>query len=135
MMEEVMIFVIGGAFQGKTEFVKEHFHIPDKDIVDGKSCEFYEIYKAKAIKHFESIVYRLIKVNQPVLPVLERLLEENTRGIIISTEIGCGLVPVDAFEREYREAVGRSCCQIAKRAEQVYRVQCGIAVKIFDSRF
>ncbi len=45
-------------------------------------------------------------------------------------EIGCGLVPVDAFEREYREAVGRIMTGLTKKAVRADRVICGIGYVI-----
>lgn len=45
--------------------------------------------------------------------------------MVISAEVGYGLVPIDAFERKYREAVGRVNCYLAGEAEQFYRVVCG----------
>lgn len=50
--------------------------------------------------------------------------------IIISNEVGYGLVPVEAFEREYRETVGRVNCFFAGEAEQVIRVVSGIGKRI-----
>lgn len=45
-------------------------------------------------------------------------------------EVGCGVVPMDKKQILYREAVGRSCCILAERAERVTRVICGIGVII-----
>ena len=50
--------------------------------------------------------------------------------VIISDEIGYGLVPVDVFEREYREKSGRVNCYLAEKADQVIRVVCGIGSRI-----
>ena len=50
--------------------------------------------------------------------------------ILISDEIGNGIVPMDAFEREYREQTGRILIELAKEAEEVTRVICGIGQKI-----
>ena len=50
--------------------------------------------------------------------------------VIISDEIGNGIVPLDAFEREYRERTGRILVELAARAEEVERVICGIGQKI-----
>ena len=50
--------------------------------------------------------------------------------ILISDEIGNGIVPMDAFEREYREQTGRILIELAKEAEEVIRVICGIGQKI-----
>ena len=64
-------------------------------------------------------------------PFLRRvILEKNREIIIVCDEIGCGLVPVDAFEREYREAVGRILSALAGEAERVDRVVCGIGTRI-----
>ena len=45
-------------------------------------------------------------------------------------EIGNGIVPLDAFEREYREQTGRAEILLAKKADEVVRVICGIGQKI-----
>ena len=50
--------------------------------------------------------------------------------IIITTETGCGLVPVDKAERELREKNGRANCALAENAQSVYRVVCGIGQRI-----
>ena len=34
--------------------------------------------------------------------------------VLVTDEIGCGIVPADAFERLYREETGRLCCQFAR---------------------
>ena len=50
--------------------------------------------------------------------------------IIVCDELGCGVVPMDAFERAWRERTGRIGCELAKQAEAVYRVTCGIGTRI-----
>ena len=45
-------------------------------------------------------------------------------------EVGGGIVPVDPEDRIYRELVGRAGQRLAKEAEQVHRVLCGIGVRI-----
>lgn len=127
-----MIFVIGGVFQGKTEFVLERFQIQDQDMINGEDCALDQIYTAKAINHFERLMKRLLQNKVELYQIVDKLIDENNNCIVISTEIGCGLVPIDQFEREYREIVGRMCCKIAKSSSKVYRVQCGIATKIQD---
>lgn len=55
-----------------------------------------------------------------------RILKEGCQRIIITDEIGCGVVPVDAFQREYRELAGRIACRIAAEASAVWQVTAGI---------
>jgi hypothetical protein len=127
-----MIFIVGGAYQGKLAFVKEHFKMKEQDILDGEFCELDSLYNAKAINHFHMLIKRIMLEEKEFPVILDKLFKENPNCIIITTEIGCGLVPINKFEREYREKVGRICCEIAKNSKQVYRVQCRIATKIYD---
>ena len=46
--------------------------------------------------------------------------------IVIATEVGGGVVPVDAAERARREAAGRLACLLAARAHCVVQMFCGI---------
>jgi adenosyl cobinamide kinase/adenosyl cobinamide phosphate guanylyltransferase len=129
-----MVFVVGGAFQGKTAFAMEKFNIEEQDFLDGIDCEIEDIYGAKLINHFDELVRRLLIQGVDVEQVVERLIRENENSIIIMNEIGCGLVPVDSFEREYREKTGRIGCKLAKVSNEVYRVYCGIATEIKASQ-
>ena len=61
---------------------------------------------------------------------LQRLFQLYPACIIIGDEIGNGIVPIDAFERKYRETYGRILSNIAERAEEVDRVLCGLSQKI-----
>lgn len=46
--------------------------------------------------------------------------------VVIATEIGCGVVPMDAGQRTAREAAGRLACLLAARADIVVEMFCGI---------
>lgn len=60
----------------------------------------------------------------------EYLMAIQPDRILVTNEIGCGIVPLDPFERAYREQTGRICCELAKRSEQVWRVSCGLGQRI-----
>lgn len=51
-----------------------------------------------------------------------------TYPVVITTEVGSGVVPVDARQRASREAAGRLSCLLAARADTVIRVFCGIPI-------
>ena len=57
-------------------------------------------------------------------------MEQKERLVIISNEVGYGLVPVEEEQRRYRETAGRVNCLLAKQAEQVIRVSCGIGMRL-----
>lgn len=50
--------------------------------------------------------------------------------MVVCREVGCGVVPMDRGDRDRREAVGRLCCDLAREAEAVYRLQCGLAMRL-----
>jgi len=50
--------------------------------------------------------------------------------LVTLDEVGCGIVPMEKREREYREAVGAAGQLLASVADQVYRVLAGIPVRI-----
>lgn len=48
------------------------------------------------------------------------------KEVVIATETGGGVVPLDPRERRNREAAGRLACLLAGRADTVIRVCCGL---------
>ena len=63
---------------------------------------------------FIIFIWRWLKSGRTKEELLEMISEERDL-VIVCDEIGCGLVPVDAFEREYREAVGRIMTGLTKK--------------------
>lgn len=61
---------------------------------------------------------------------LDVWLKAHPEGVLICDEVGCGVTPLDRGDRDWRELVGRTCCALAERAEAVYRVRCGLGVRI-----
>ena len=56
--------------------------------------------------------------------------KQNAHTLIICDEVGGGVTPLDREDRDWRELVGRTCCALAETAEAVYRVHCGLGVRI-----
>lgn len=126
-----MILVTGGCFQGKTNYACETFQIRREEAADGMNCPLEQIYSVKLLYHFHEYIRRLMQEGQEL--DLEELTRRNPDLILVTNELGYGVVPVDAFDREYREKTGRICCQIAEKASQVHRVICGIGTVIKDA--
>ena len=49
---------------------------------------------------------------------------------MVSDEIGLGVVPLDPFERLWREETGRALCVLAERAQRVERICCGLGMRL-----
>ncbi|MDD6207100.1 MAG: bifunctional adenosylcobinamide kinase/adenosylcobinamide-phosphate guanylyltransferase [Clostridiales bacterium] len=106
-----MIFIFGGAGQGQEAYAKEQ-------------------YGEKLLFDFHLKVREWMKQGKDPMEETKSILKEQPDVVIVSTEIGCGVVPVDSFEREYREETGRACCYLASQAKKVIRVLCGIGMVI-----
>lgn len=123
-----MKFITGGAYQGKLEYAKRLY--PDAKWADGAGGSFEELLSCGAVNHFHLFVRRWLREGRTPKELTKAILDKNSSLIIVCDEIGCGLVPVDAFEREYREAVGRICTELVKYADEVHRVTCGVGVRL-----
>ncbi len=124
-----MTLIIGGAFQGKTDFAVNKLGISPERIIDGGSCAVDDVFSAAALRHFERLIERIIPNKDPI-DFAREICGENPDITIISDEIGSGIIPADKRDREWREAVGRSLCVLAEFADTVIRVSCGIPVAI-----
>lgn len=120
--------ILGGAYQGKRAYAEMIF--PGLTWADGEEIPFREIENAAAIDRFHLLVKRWMLAGKSAEDLTEKILGMNRKIIILCDEIGCGLVPVDAFEREYREAAGRVCVELAEHARRVDRVVCGIGMRM-----
>ena len=111
-----MILIIGGAGQGKLDYVLQKTGYGP----------------AQVARTPEEARTRPVFAGLEDWPELDEaaLLEANPDVILICDEVGCGVVPVDKEERQYREAVGAAGQELAARAEKVYRVTAGIPVRI-----
>ena len=125
-----MRLVIGGAFQGKKEYVKNTFYLEDSEMKDGANASYEDIFSAPCLYHFHQWIRKGLEENWDLEDLETRLLEKNPQVILISNELGYGVVPMEVFDRKYREATGRICTRIAAKSSQVIRVVCGIGTVI-----
>jgi len=108
-----MILVIGGAYQGKLDFVKNRLKIENEKIYN----------------NFHIQMKNWLDNGGNSEDFLENIFKANVDAVI-SDEIGCGVVPIEKNIRQWREAVGRALCVLAQNCDEVWRVQCGIGIKI-----
>ena len=120
-----MELIIGGAYQGKlTWAVKEKGFDASGlfDLSEGfPTCAFSCFY------HLEALSRRAVEEGLSADEMLDRLAPFIENSIVISREIGSGIVPMDAFERLWREQHGRLLAMLASRADRVTRIFCGLA--------
>ena len=121
-----MVLIIGGAYQGKTAYAKKTYHLQDTDIF---TCEDMHIDpQARAIRHLERFALACVRTGKEPAEELKAL--ELSEKILICEDISCGVVPMDAVEREWREAVGRMNAMLAAKAARVTRLFCGLPLEL-----
>lgn len=123
-----MEMIIGGAFQGKGELAKKCF--PEILFLDGGELTEEQLWTAEGINGFHKFIKKEMKAGKDVSDLAERLIEKNPDVILVSDEVGYGVVPIDAFDRAYRESVGRICTKLAAHSQKVTRVALGIGTVI-----
>jgi adenosylcobinamide kinase/adenosylcobinamide-phosphate guanylyltransferase len=69
-----------------------------------------------------------------ILAAVERLLracrEAEAEVVLVSGEVGCGIVPENALARRFRDVMGRVNQRLAEKADEVYHVVAGIPLRI-----
>ena len=125
-----MILIIGGAYQGKLTFTKEKFSLNDTDIFT--CCEdIIKIDSSKrALYKFDRLVLAMIKNKIDPVEFLTKNMELMREKIIISDDIFCGVVPMEAEARMWREKLGYCLAAVSANSQEVYRLFCGIAAKL-----
>ncbi|MEG1777939.1 MAG: bifunctional adenosylcobinamide kinase/adenosylcobinamide-phosphate guanylyltransferase [Angelakisella sp.] len=102
-----MIFITGPLYGGKKAYIKSAMNLSDEEFA---KIALWDIQNMSA--------------GCADLAALADKLSE--KAIVIATEVGGGVVPVNAEERAFREAAGRLACMLAQRADTVIRVCCGL---------
>lgn len=125
-----MKLVIGGVYQGKRQYASHQYKIREEQWVDGNVCEPEELVSAAAVYDFHAYIRRQLKEGKDVCGLGQELFEKNPQIVVVSDEVGYGIVPMKAEERAWREACGRVCTVLAQKADEVVRVCCGIGRRI-----
>lgn len=122
-----MEIYIGGSSQGKLEYVLAKKDYGKESVIEGALLNpLTDSGGYKIINHFNEFVRNYVDKPEVIDNFIRQLIEKREDIIIISDQIGCGIVPVDKAEREWRELHGRVMCQIVACAGHVERIICGI---------
>ena len=105
------VYVTGPMASGKREYVLDTLGIP----VSEAAFEVQEFLRERS--------------DLDVADLAEQL---SCFKAITQTEVGAGVIPLAASDREWRERAGRLACLLASQADIVVRMVCGVPVKVKD---
>ena len=125
-----MVFIIGGSDQGKREFAQAQFHLSEDDcFVCAEETREIDLSK-RVITHIEQFALGCVRRGEEPKDYWMAHLPELSETILISDDVSCGVVPVDPVLRAWREASGRANNALAREADQVWRVFCGLGQRL-----
>ena len=129
-----MILVFGGAYQGKLEYVLDKFDMTAEDVYRCSRDGELDLSKT-VIYGLEEFVYWCTENGVEAKEVLAGRftsdeLQPYADKIFIANDVSQGLVPMDATDRAFREMMGRTLLYLAKEADEVHRVFCGIGQRL-----
>ena len=117
-----MVLLIGGAYQGKTAYAQKKYGLRAADIF---TCETELLdLSARCLRHLERFALACVRAGKEPADVLAGLALSGK--ILICEDISCGVVPMDAAERAWRERHGALLQQLSRRSETVIRIFCGL---------
>ncbi len=116
------ILIVGGACQGKREYAQKAFGLNEREILPWNE----EREAASCIADLHLRVRACLEKGLTQQEVLEKLLPFCQGKIVLCDDIFCGVVPLGALERQWREVTGRLLCMLAQEADSVIRMQCGL---------
>lgn len=152
-----MELYIGGFAQGKLEYVQNKKAEEATSIVMVIDCAQSDYQKTlqsidNKIKNENADVNNIANVNDIVIinhlhlwvkDLLREGMEEaavqstilswvstHPNTILICDELGNGIVPLEKMERIWREQTGRLMIELAKQAERVERILCGLGQRL-----
>lgn len=132
-----MVLITGGKYQGKREFAVNILKFPQEKIIDNLNEKVMESVREKTAPEelIESVRAKStseepaenVRTKSEIEELIEDIPEDSA---VIIDEAGCGIIPADPLEREYREKMGRIGCLLSERAESVYRVAAGLGIRL-----
>ena len=123
-----MVFIFGGAYQGKTDFAREAFSLAEEDIF---SCSGTEIdFSRRCVDHIENFTLACTRAGIDPVEYFRAHRGEWEKCILICRDMFCGVVPMGAETRAWRQDTGRLTQYLSREAERVSRIFCGLEQRL-----
>ena len=123
-----MNLIIGGAYQGKREFAKTAFSLEEAQIYP---CQGAEIdFSFPCIDRLEEFTLACVRIGIDPIAYFQDHEAQWQASTLICQDIFCGVVPLEAELRQWRNVTGQLCQYLSKNAHRVSRVFCGLEQRL-----
>lgn len=120
-----MHLIIGGAYQGKLDHARKALGIKEDEIYSCTEDGGID-FSFRCVNAVEEFVLGCVRRGDDAAEIFKAHRSEWEDSVLICRDIFCGVVPMGAEMRAWREATGRLCAFLASEAETVTRMFCGI---------
>lgn len=123
-----MVFIFGGAFQGKLDYAITKFNLTPNQIF---TCQDGDIdFSRPCIDRLEAFTLACVREGRDPVAYFEERRPRWQDSILICQDISCGVVPMGADMRAWRQENGRLCQFLSREARQVSRIFCGLEQRL-----
>lgn len=121
-----MELIIGGAYQGKTVYVKSRYGLGESETFVCSPDRAEIDFSRPCVDRLEEFVWACVREDVDAAGYLRASRDKWKDTVFVCRDIFCGVVPVDKTERAWREAAGRAAAYLASEAAHVTRLFCGL---------
>ena len=121
-----MILIIGGSYQGKLDFARKRYGLTDDDIQFCDETTDALDFSRRCIAYIDRFALNRVRAGAEPAEALGADPGAYRDAIYIANDISGGIVPMDPSLRAWREACGRMNLKLAREADEVWRLFCGI---------
>lgn len=119
-----MHFIFGGRSMGKLAYARSLK--ADSSICDLENDKCEGMFAADIVNNVHLLIQDMIKAGESPESFFEKNMDKLQNKILIGDEVGCGIVPMESWEREWRDETGRVYQLLARHAADVTRIWAGI---------
>ena len=124
-----MDFIIGGAYQGKLNCARNTFAVQDNEIFTCTEENDIE-FGARCIDKIEEFTLWCVRNGKDATEIFKENRGKWADSVLICQDIFCGVVPLGADMRAWRDMTGRLCAYLSEEAASVTRMFCGLEQRL-----
>ena len=124
-----MEFIIGGAYQGKLGCALKKYNLTENEIFTCTEEHGIE-FGARCIDKIEEFTLWCVRNGKDATEIFKENRDKWADSVLICQDIFCGVVPLGADMRAWRDMTGRLCAYLSEEAASVTRMFCGLEQRL-----